>query len=228
MKKYKSILLSLLLPSYSMACNSTDRDYMQFKNTQLKLEREEVSDDLAYSTLKKISENIDIYCPDADKVVYDTRNKVYSYIQSGRKIKASNIYECDSISAKNKCINKYNTDWDWTSRIYPRSTLELIRPYLHSGESIYFRATFDDFTIKKVYFTHMYLGVEMFQKIELNKLKKIEPYISATIPLNIKGVNTHQNISDDKISNSWLVAIYKNKNGKSLKIIWYYSKLNIL
>lgn len=228
MKKHKFILLFLFPSLYSMACNSTDSDYMKFKNTQFKLEREGASDDLAYSTLKKISENIDTYCPDADKIIQDTRNKVYSYIQSGIKNKASIIYECDSISEKNQCINKHHTDWDWTSRIYPRSTPELMRPYLNGGKYIYFRTQFNDFTIKKAYFTRVSIGIETSQEIELNKYQKSKPYIPATIPLNMKGIDTHQNISDDRISNSWLVAIYKNKNGKSLKVIWYYSKLNAL
>lgn len=224
MKKYSFILLFLLLPSYSIACNSTDGDYMQFKNTQLKLERERASDDVAYSTLKKMSERIDTYCLDADKVVSDTRNKVYSYIQSERRIEASNIYECDSVSAENKCINKYHTDWDWVSRVYPRSTPGLIRPYLHRGESIYFRTVFDNFYLEKVYFTHMYLGGEISQEFKLNKSQKTESYISVIIPSNMKWLGAHKNIFDDKISDSWLVAIYKNKNGKSLKIVWYYSK----
>ncbi|ECF3155664.1 hypothetical protein ACVUCS_004506 [Salmonella enterica subsp. enterica] len=195
---------------------------MNFENIRVKLERQKASDDLVYNTLRQASDNIDIYCPDLDKIVYNARNKVYSYMQSGRKIKASNIYECDSISAKNQCINKYHTDWDWVSKIYPRSTSELMRPRLHNGENIYLRHDFEGFTLTHVYFTHVNLGVETSQEIKVDESLDGGDYIPYLIAFDMSKVNAHQG-SYGVISDSWLVAIYENKIGKSLKIVWYYS-----
>ena len=222
MKKYNFILLyftALLSPIYSMACD--DNAYIKFKNTQIELKKNQASDDQVYNRLKKASEDIDVFCPEADNVVSDARNKVYSYIQSGVKIKASNIYDCNSMSIESKCINKYYSDWDWTSRAYPRSTLKLMRPYLHSGESINFRDNILGERLLYIRMVYDVAGIEHSLPIEFSRIHRNNDYVSAIIPDNINNLISHTNIENCIISNSWLVVIYKGTKG-FLKVVWYY------
>lgn len=205
-----------------MACDIDDSAYAEFKKTRYEISEKKVSNDVAYTTLRRLWENIDVYCPEADRAVSDARNRVYSYDQLGRQIKASNIYECDDISASNQCVNKYYSDWDWTSKIYPRSSTELMRPSLHLSANMKFRSGFDGFNLTRVYFTYVFQGVEKYLSAELEELDG--KYTGGFFPLDEK-IIMNDIINNDIFSNYWLVAIYKKANGEGLKIVWYYTNI---
>lgn len=146
---------------------------------------------------------------------------MYSYIQDGEKIKASNIYECDSISKENKCIKKYHSDWDWTSRVYPRSTPDLMRPLFQSDKNVKFRTDVDGFILQELYLTTIKNTSEVKQVINFDYTKKDNEYVSIVIPFDIVELNKKQ-FPANNLSNLWLVGTYKNTNEKLIKVVWYY------
>lgn len=220
MNIYLTLFICWSLSFYSFGCTNTDA-YKNFSNAQVALKTKKESDVIIYNKLKELSEQIEDYCPKADEAVYEARNNAYAYFQMGKKIKASNIYECDSISSDAKCIKKYHSDWDWTSRAYPRSTIKLMRPLLHSGKDIYLRTGLEGYFIRKVYLNYMKYGKENLQLLKFRH-SVAHDYNSVTIPLDNKH-EMYKPESGNSLSNSWLIAIYENAEGKFIKVVWYYS-----
>lgn len=211
-----------LLPFYSVGCTNTDA-YKDFSNAQAVLKEKKESDVIVYNMLKKLSEQIEDYCPEVDEAVYEVRNDAYAYFQMGEKTKASNIYECDSISSNAECIKKYHSDWDWTSRAYPRSTMKLMRTFSHPGKDIYLPSGLDGYFIKEVYLAQMEYGSENLHPVKF-KHSITHNYIPVTLSLDNKW-RVHKHGQSNSLSNSWLIVIYKNTKGKFIKVVWYYSNI---
>lgn len=148
------------------------------------------------------------------------RNKIYSYRVNEKKTEASFIYDCDHISTNNLCLKDNRVDWDWTERIYPRSSSKLRRAIPESNQNMEFPLSVDGFELASITLTYINTaGIK--ERLVIKHYKKDNNYASATI--NIKFLFDKNIVIDDQFSNCWLFSIYKNTNGKYLKIIWYYA-----
>jgi hypothetical protein len=54
------------------------------------------------------------------------------------------------------------------------------------------------------------------------KYKKNNNFIYTSV--NVSEVYDKKIVIDNQFSNSWLIVIYKNTNGKYLKAVWYYAE----
>ncbi|WP_437434549.1 hypothetical protein [Yokenella regensburgei] len=157
--------------------------------------------------------------------IYIIRSKIYSYKVNGKETKASVIYDCDNLSTKNVCLKDNRIDWDWTERIYPRSSSKLRRSLPESNQEMEFPFSVDGFELTSITLTYINtLGIKENKNVEY--YKKSNNYAYAIV--NIRNLFYENIIANDQFSNCWLVSIYKNPNGKYLKVIWYYAGSNFL
>lgn len=223
------LFLLFLFPLNSFASNTCDneKEYVEFNNTKDVLKNKNASSEEVYHTLSQqvLNNSLDIGYDCYSELIMDVsdaRTKMYSYIQNGKKIKASVIYDCDSISDNNQCISKLHADLDWTGRLYARSETILKRPTLRDRTTINFRSDADGFALVNIYLTQVNPdGIELIQPISFDRKIKNSDYTS--IPINIKNTLSDKNTLNEPFANAWLFAIYKNHANKSLKVVWYYA-----
>ncbi|ECA8973242.1 hypothetical protein ETB55_23485 [Salmonella enterica subsp. enterica serovar Omuna] len=88
-----------------------------------------------------------------------------------------------------------------------------------------FRSGFDGFNLTRVYFTYVFHGVEKYSLVELQESDG--KYSVGFFSPDMKKIVLSDIINNDDISNCWLVAIYKKANGGGLKVVWYYTSIDL-
>ncbi|ECG8596223.1 hypothetical protein FNI15_19300 [Salmonella enterica subsp. salamae] len=216
------ILLLLLFFSIDVSGEEVcekEPEYLEYYHLKQELENSHTSNEKVYHILKQQIKILETCYEKPREDLYDFRNKMYSYKIKGNKIKASNIYDCDSISSNNLCLKKGRVDWDWTDRIYPRSSSTLRRP-IPDKNNIEFPFRVDGYELATITLTYIdNLGNKINRPI---KHKKNNNYVYASV--NVSEVYDKKIVIDNQFSNSWLIVIYKNTNGKYLKAVWYYAE----